>query len=1743
MSWVITGGARLAGLLSRGFRVGVVGLVFLLGSFSLQPAMACDNESSAWGSIVDFFTDLVDAIGDFFSEIFDFIYDMFAGIFEAVEGFFSWLDGLNYTDPVAVESCSSEELYDWWYYEEGENPFTVSDGNASRSVAELEMPGTSGRKFGWTRYHNTVPKGYVSGGYLGRAGCWRHSWQFELLEKPAQNGLAAFLEFVSPAGRARIFRPVAGGGWAPADRFDEQLVTTPDGFDLIARDGTRLHFVAFPDSFTGGHRYEMQTLTDPHGLVTTLEYDHRRHQVTKVTDPAGRFFQLTYRNLSLRQSTERTVTGIGLAAPGADGWVEFTVPPGRQVRPYRHLRCVFDGGLTAEIAEMQFFAAGDTQPLTGTPLGAAAAFDGDPATAYVAADGGLCAFDLGSPKTIVRVRVKPRAGATLAGLRIVGLDAVPKPVTVLASVQASDGRSVAYDYEALPDPNLPYDCPALTWARYGDGTAAHYRYAQAPTDERPLLTEADDPRYAGRAKRIRYAYRTDRARPLGFIHQEINPATGGVYASLELDLTNPDKRIVHYSDLRTVSYLTPEATHGRPTERIDALGRKTTFEYADNGAGRLLAKVDHAGRRSELTYDEHGRILAEHHQGKLKKQVERDAHGRIRKTVDERGRATIFERDANGRIARFTQPGGRILEFGYNELGRVTTLKDRDGLHRFTYDARGNRTGWTNPRGQVITLGYDAQDRLVKITDPLARETRRELNDRGQPIRVFHRDGTTESFAYDNYGRKTASTDRENRTMKLAYDELGRVTRQEDPVGRVTTFDYTELPQGCGSCTLAPNATRIVGPDGAVTTRLYDTEGRLLAHTVASGTAEAATTLYAYDNDNNLVSTTDPLGHVTRHTYDDKHHRLTATDPLGRVTRWAYDEHGRNTSVTAPDGGVTRSEYDAQDRLIKTTDAAGNVTRREYDALGNIITLTDAAGKITRHTYDGKRHTAATHPDGKRQTKEYDAAGRPVRETSPDGGVTTRTYDIGNRVLTVSQSSPSLPSPASSAFTYDALGRRTSATDPLGRVTRWTYDAAGNVLAEIRPDGLQTSHTYDAHNRRTSTTDAAGNVTRFEYDVAANLTALTDARGNTYRFTYDARHRKTAMIYPDGSQETWAYDLAGRLAGYVNRAGQTKTIAYNAGGQPVSETWIDSVMVGGALRPDIPRPTTYQYDTAGRLTLLDNDRAKLAYTYDALGRVTSETSDLSALVPGLAVHTVRYGLDPLGRKSELTYPDGSKVSYDYDDRGRLESVNDGPGRAVGRYDYDPLGRIAKLTRDNNVVTSYAYDMAGQLTDIAHTKSNTVLAGTHYSLDQLGRRVAQTREDNITENYAYDLTGQLTGVDYGHVGGTSRPDGWPDREGFAYDPAGNRQATSEITNPQSQIKETTYTANTLNQYTQVGGVTFAYDANGNLTDDGMQHYTYDAQNRLISVQSSVLSASSAENIRAEFFYDARNRCVLRKFYSLGSQGQWILNNADSRALTYDTRWNLLAERTLNGTQVGKYIHGSRTDEILVSNLGSQILYPLADGLGSTVALSDQQGSINARFRYTAYGTPTVLNSDYLLSATGASLLQYRFLFTGREWLASVGLNEHRNRYMLATIGRWCSQDPIKFEGQDGNLYRYSRNMPVSLRDSFGYCVNGDSETRSVTLPELGFNNNTQDPITTEFEATLSISVSGEITPTGWLGNIVATITGTATASITQTVTVQPGYGLFVRIFTACDCRCQKWVCRYEGYEFLTVPLIN
>jgi len=60
----------------------------------------------------------------------------------------------------------------------------------------------------------------------------------------------------------------------------------------------------------------------------------------------------------------------------------------------------------------------------------------------------------------------------------------------------------------------------------------------------------------------------------------------------------------------------------------------------------------------------------------------------------------------------------------------------------------------------------------------------------------------------------------------------------------------------------------------------------------------------------------------------------------------------------------------------------------------------------------------------------------------------------------------------------------------------------------------------------------------------------------------------------------------------------------------------------------------------------------------------------------------------------------------------------------------------------------------------------------------------------------------------------------------------------------------------------------------------------------------------------------------------------------------------------------------------------------------------------------------------------------FLFTARPFDADTGLQNNLHRWYDPVVGRWMSEDPVGFQAEGANLYRYCGNNPVVHVDSTG-----------------------------------------------------------------------------------------------------------
>ncbi|HKW53200.1 MAG TPA: hypothetical protein VJO12_05885, partial [Stellaceae bacterium] len=173
----------------------------------------------------------------------------------------------------------------------------------------------------------------------------------------------------------------------------------------------------------------------------------------------------------------------------------------------------------------------------------------------------------------------------------------------------------------------------------------------------------------------------------------------------------------------------------------------------------------------------------------------------------------------------------------------------------------------------------------------------------GRPLTTVDANGVTTTLTYDARGRLISASSA-GATTTIAYDAAGNVTEIARPDGSFLAYGYDAANRlvriadafderidytldALGGRTLE----QIHGPGGAALaktqSRVFDALGRLFKSIGAAG----QTTTYGYDGDDRLISTTDPLTHVTGQSFDALGRLIQVAAPLSSTTEYGYDAH------------------------------------------------------------------------------------------------------------------------------------------------------------------------------------------------------------------------------------------------------------------------------------------------------------------------------------------------------------------------------------------------------------------------------------------------------------------------------------------------------------------------------------------------------------------------------------------------------------------------------------------------------------------------------------------------------------------------------------------------------------------------------------------------------------------------------------------------------------------------------------
>jgi len=271
---------------------------------------------------------------------------------------------------------------------------------------------------------------------------------------------------------------------------------------------------------------------------------------------------------------------------------------------------------------------------------------------------------------------------------------------------------------------------------------------------------------------------------------------------------------------------------------------------------------------------------------------------------------------------------------------------------------------------------------------------------------------------------------------------------------------------------------------------------------------------------------------------------------------------------------------------------------------------------------------------------------------------------------------------------------------------------------------------------------------------------------------------------------------------------------------------------------------------------------------------------------------------------------------------------------------------------------------------------------------------------ITINYVYDPLNRLTEANYSNN----------DYYHYTYDAVGNRL------NETTQLTTTNYLYDDANRIETVNGVTYDYDNNGNLKNDGVNEYEYDSANRLKTMNIGQPSATS---------------------YQYNGLGDRIQETINGQTTTFAMDLNAgLTQALSDGTNT--YVYGLGR---IVQSQSTATEYFLGDALGSVRQLADAGGEITLAKSYQPYGD--------VLSSFGSSASP--FAFTGEQQDAS-GMVYLRARYYVPNDGRFLTRDI--WEGNINtpaslNRCTYAHSNPVMYTDPSGFIPCAENQNTDIS----------------------------------------------------------------------------------------------
>lgn len=1056
---------------------------------------------------------------------------------------------------------------------------------------------------------------------------------------------------------------------------------------------------------------------------------------------------------------------------------------------------------------------------------------------------------------------------------------------------------------------------------------------------------------------------------------------------------------------------------------------KVTYDY-DNRYGHLINKT--YKQNETTTIEERNTLTAD---GKSISVKEVYCNGAIKEkhnyTYDNYGNV-ISQKNYKDDFSNYVETILSYVNSGRDAYPTSVTVKN-------VYDVDGNLVG-----DVTTNTEYDSFGNVISVTDAEGNRTKYELDKLDRNIKTTYPNNTTTTTKYSilSKGFKTVETNQQGNSFSIYYDSLGRLSRLiDDKTNNVMNRKiYNDNGRVQSSYDAEGNRTEyLYYPDGSVKEeKVLDTDDRILSHkkNTINHAYDFQDKKYVYiineivgeDNNQNYYTYTylDKIGRTekTGHVVDGYVYRDTYTyDYVGNPIE--YKDHLNRT--------IWEKEYDYANRVIKQTNANDDYISNEYNSLGQKIKAKDyiannstldysslykydELGRVIEEKIPFEIKDEVVNYQIRQNT--YDKLGRLVEQKENDnqaGNTTTwknksYNYDKANRLTYVKLTHPNQPD-IYSQYYYDELG------NTLRKYTGLSSPLIINDLDDVSgmdKDYSVTKYNYDHLGNQISFTDPLGQQETYTYDLNGNINSFIDRNGTIFKYTYDGLNRisetngsnsNTGLTY----RETKHYLLNGDMD-YVTKNNITTNYFYDDSG------FIEKSVTGNVTK-------NYNYDSYNNrdsfnVKVNDQTIIDLDYNYDKLNRLREVIDN--------GIMEAKYTYDANSNRKTLRYGNHNDlgVDYEYNLANRIKtitninSINNDPDSVLPTftYEYQLDGNVIKAEDSyRNIVVSYDYDEINRL--INESKVNN---GKNYR-----KQPNDIGDIAILNDYSVDYTFD----DYGNIK-TKQNNGVTTT--YTYDK--NCRILTETTIGSDKTTNKIYT----------------YDPNGNQISVTTEYYT--SSDKPADKYQLVVTGQTSGSV-AEVTYNTYNLLdqLIKVYnkdkvtkYTYDHEGLRIKKEFDNEIIKYIYDGsNLVAELNNNDSVKATYLYG--TSLILQKDNEGNKHYYFFNYHGDVVAITDNQGNVENRYEYNAYG------EDYTFKNGVRNPLKY----FGQYFDEETGNYYLRARYYNPDVMRFITEDSYLGNNTDPlslNLYTYCHNNPLTFIDPSGNSV--ENVTRTVARWLIG-----------------------------------------------------------------------------------------